>query len=261
MCPFISTGVPEASLLRFRLEQMHLGSLEKWFLPLPKMGARSLSVLSEHLEAGGFTVHLGRGAEKLVVTKGSLRISVDGHLGLASSNGDMLDSLGPAIPKLMEAGKRSSASESMDVSTLYLSYRRSKGSTLLRILPRLESLRTWTCLRSEGLSGLTVDEAAALKRALVRADRASTLSCVTATPRDGSSPFQVGGRMHFRSVLRVSEFLSSLSTIGQVGSGSAFLPRDSVVEVRGPLVQGRVTAGELGEWCLIQPETIGDRNL
>lgn len=247
-------------MLRFRLEQLYLASLDKWFLPLPKMGGRPLSVLSEHLESGGFRVRRRSGTDKLMATRGSFRISVDGRLGLASSGGDMLDALGPAIPKLLESGK-GSVSSSKDVSALYVSSRRSRGRTLLQLLPRLESLRTWTCLRREGLSGLTADEAVALKSALRFAPPGGTLTCVTVTPRGGSSPFQVGPRMFFRSVLPVTDFLSSLRTMGSVGSDSAFAPRDSVIEVKGPPVQGRVTAGELGEWCLAQPGTRGDRNL
>ncbi len=244
------SGLP---LLRFKLEQLHLQSLERWFLPLPKLGKGSLSVLSEHLEKGGFGVRRGGGQAKLLATKGSMRISVDGKLGLASSGGDMLDVVGPAIPKLIETGGRETISGPMDVSSLYFSVRRSRGLTRLQVFPRLESLRTWTSLRGEGLCGLTPDEAAALKSALGGADPAGTVACVTASPRDGSSPFQVGAKVYFRSELPLGEFLSSLRVMGSGGSDSSFLPRDSVVEVRGTPVQGRAAAAELGEWCLVRP--------
>src|SRR5712692_6734347 len=88
-------------MLRFRLHPVHVPSLGRHFLPLPKLADAHLAILSSHLEARGFSVRLGGSKGKLVAVKGTQRIAIDGALGLASSSTDMLDALAPAIPDLL----------------------------------------------------------------------------------------------------------------------------------------------------------------
>lgn len=236
-------------MLRFRLEPLYVPSLERHFLPLPKLGASQLALLSAHLEAKGFRVRLGRGPSRRIATRRSQRIAIDGKLGLASSGTDMLDAVGPAIPELLAS--RSNSPLKADITALYLSLRSSGSSSRLRFFPRLESLRIWTCLRKDGLCGLTPDEHSALKGVLKNATSTSKVECVTAWPTEASSSFQVGGKVYFRSLLPVSEFLSSLRTIGSRADSASYLPRDSAIELQDCEVDARLSLDDLGEWCCV----------
>jgi hypothetical protein len=240
------------ALLKFRLQQLHVPSLGKYFLPLPKLTDAQLRLLTAHLERRGFGVRLGSGPSKRVARKGAQRIAIDGALGLAASAADVLDALAPAIPALLSLQREGSGKASADAAALYFSLKRSGASTELQLFPRLESLRTWSCLRRDGLCGLTPDEAVVLKRVLGRASSSSQLECVTANPRQGSGAFQVGRRLYYKSTVPVAEFLNSLRTIDSSGADSAsYLPRDSVILLRGVRVRTGVPPAELGEWCFV----------
>jgi hypothetical protein len=239
------------TMLPFRLHQLHVPSLGRYFLPLPKLTGPQLTILVAHLEARGFNVRIGGGPSKRVALRGTQRISIDGELGLASSASDMLDAAAPAIPEILAAARAGSGSKTrQDMADRYLSLKRSGTSTELQLFPRLESLRTWTCLRRDGLCGLAPDEAAMLRHVLGRASSASRVECVTATPRRGSRRLQVGRNLYFESAVPVSEFLSSLRTIdsGQADSAS-YLPRDSVLALPVVRLDTSLAADELGEWC------------
>jgi hypothetical protein len=237
-------------MLRFRLYQVHVPSLHRYFLPLPKLTDAQLTVLTAHLEGRGFNVRIGSGPSKRIALKGTQRISIDGQLGLAGSGADMLDALAPAIPGILAAPRGGGNETRRDMAERYFSLKRSGTSTELQLFPRLESLRTWTCLRRDGLCGLTPDEAAVLKRVLGRASSASRVKCVTAKPRPGSRRLQVGRKLYYESAISVFEFLSSLRTIdsGQADSAS-YLPRNSVFALPRVQLDTRLTADELGEWC------------
>jgi hypothetical protein len=239
-------------LLRFQLLQLYVPSIDRYFLLLPKLTDAQLRLLSAHLEGRGFGVRLGGRPSKRIAQKGAQRIAVDGALGLAASAADMLDALAPAVPPLLSLRRQEEASiADVDVAALYFSMKRSGASTELQLFPRMESLRTWSCLRRDGLCGLAPDEAAVLKNLLGRASRSSQLECVTAKPRQGSSAFQVGRNLYYRSTVPVAEFLDSLRTIDSGGADSAsYLPRDSVISLPGVRVDTHVPPAELGEWCL-----------
>jgi hypothetical protein len=240
------------ALLKFQLQQLHVPSLGRYFLPLPKLTDAQLRLLSAHLERRGFGVRLGSGPSKRVALKGAQRIAIDGALGLAASAADVLDALAPAIPPLLSLPRQPSGKARADVAALYFSLKRSGASTELQLFPRLESLRTWSCLRRDGLCGLTPDEAAVLKHFLGRASSSSQLECVTAKPRQGSVAFQVGRRLYYKSTMPVAEFLNSLRTIDSGGADSAsYLPRGSVILLPGVRVDTRVPPAELGEWCFV----------
>jgi hypothetical protein len=192
------------------------------------------------------------GLSRLVAHKGVRRITIDGALGLAGSGEDVLDALAPAIPGLLASRTRGAASAGADIGALYFSLKQSGASAELQLFPRMEALRTWTCLRRDGLCGLTPDEAAVLKHLLAKASGASRLECVTAKPRKGSKALQIGRNLLYKSTIPVAEFLSSLATIDSDGASSAcYLPRDSVMGLSGVSVDKRITADELGEWCYL----------
>lgn len=241
-------------MLRFRLRQLHLETTGRYLLPLPKLGAARLAGLSSHLEEKGFEVRAG--GRRLVALKAGRRISVDGRLGLATSQEDMLDAIAPAVPAMLASARESRQEE--DVSSLYFSLKRSRGSTELQFFPRMESSRTWTCLRKEGLCGLTPDEEVALRRGLGSAPPSWLVDCVTDNPREGSTPLQVGRRLYYRSSLPVTEFLSSLKTIDSDGKAPvSYVPRNSVFRMPEVRSRPRVLSPELGEWCLVTAEQKG----
>jgi hypothetical protein len=239
-------------LLRFQLQQLHVPSLGRYFLPLPKLTDLQLGLLSAHLEGRGFSVRLGSGPGKRIALKGTQRIAIDGGLGLAGSGDDVLDALAPAVPELLASPRERTGKIASDGAARYFSLKRSGASVELQIFPRLESLRTWTCLRKDGMCGLTPDEAAVLKHLLGRASRSSQVGCVTARPRQGSKPLQAGRNVYYKSVVPVPEFLSSLRTAGSGRADSAsYLPRDSVMELPGARIDARLRMDELGEWCYL----------
>jgi len=235
-------------LLRFELRQLYVPSLDKYFLPLPKLTDAQVMLLASHLEARGFAVRPGMGPRTRVATRGAQRISIDGALGLASSAADVLDALAPPIPALLALGSREGGRA--DVAALYLSLKRSGPSVELQFFPRMESLRTWSCLRKDGLCALTPDEAVVLKHVLGRASVSSRIECVTAKPRQGSVPLQLGRKLYYKSSVPVAEFLDSLGTIDSDDANSAsYLPRDSVFSLPGVRVDPHISSAELGEWC------------
>jgi hypothetical protein len=238
-------------LLRFQLQQLHVPSLGRYFLPLPKLTDAQLRLLSAHLEGRGFSVRPGSGPSKRIALKGAQRFALDGALGLAASASDVLDALAPAIPATLSLPRQPSGGASADAA-LYFSLKRSGASTELQLFPRMESLRTWSCLRMDGLCGLTPDEAAVLNHLLGRASGSSQLECVTAKPREGSSAFQVGRRLYYQSTMPVAEFLNSLRTIDSGAADSAsYLPRGSVISLLGVRVDTQVPPADLGEWCFV----------
>jgi hypothetical protein len=239
-------------LLKFRLQQLHVPSLGRYFLPLPKLTGAQLGLLSAHLERRGFSVRPGSGPSKRVALKGAQRIALDGALGLAASSSDVLDALAPAIPATLSLPRQESGRAGADAAALYFSLKRSGASTELQFFPRMESLRTWSCMRRDGLCGLTPDEAAVLKHLLGRASGYSQLECVTAKPRQGSSAFQVGRKLYYKSTMPIAEFLDSLRTIDSGDADSAsYLPRDSVISLPGVRVDTHVPTVDLGEWCFV----------
>src|SRR5438132_3058076 len=160
-------------MLRFLLHPVHVPSLGRHFLPLPKLADSQLAFLSSHLQARGFSVRRGSRRSRLVAVKGTQRVAIDGALGLASSGADMLDALAPAIPDLLASPGAAGVRLTADVAGRYFSLKRSGTSAKLQLFPRLESLSTWTCLRKDGLSGLTPDEATVLKHLFRRAPTGS----------------------------------------------------------------------------------------
>jgi hypothetical protein len=234
-------------VLRFALHQLHIQSLGRYYLPLPKLTEAQLKQLSAHLEARGFSVRPGSGSGRRVAVRGHERIAIDGTLGLAGSGADLLDALAPAVPGILASPRGDTGG-----AARYYSLKRTGAAAVLQFFPRLESLRVWTYLRREGTCGLTPDEAAVLRHLLGKASGSSQIRCVTATPKMGSRPLQVGRRVYYESDLPVREFLASLRTIDSGERGSAsYLPRGSVLEVPGVRVDTSPAVEEVGEWCYL----------
>jgi hypothetical protein len=187
----------------------------------------------------------------------------------------MLDAIAPAIPEMLampvmesqrggrrggDAGDRHEEASAIvgavggrSICERYLTLKKVSGDSVqLQFFPRLESSRTWDCLRKDGLSGLTPDEAAVLDYVLGSVPGTERVSCVTAKPREASSSLQVGGNLYYRSCIPVSEFLSSLRTVATQGlaDSAAYLPRDSILVL--PRIESRaeIPADVPGEWCL-----------
>jgi hypothetical protein len=237
-------------LLRFRLMQVYVPSMGRYLLPLPKLTDAQMAILTAHLEGRGFDVRRASGPRRRIAVKVSQRIAIDGALGLATSAADVLDALAPAVPALLATRGPATNRTNEDASALYFSIKRSGASAELQFFPRMESLRTWSCLRKDGLCGLTPDEAAVLKRLLGSSPGSSQVECVTAMPREGSRALQEGRRLYYRSTMPVGEFLHSLRTIDSGGADNAsYLPRDSVISLPGVRVEARIPPGKLGEWC------------
>jgi hypothetical protein len=239
-------------MLRFTLHQLYVPSLGKYLLPLPKLRPEQLTLLSAHLEGRGFEVRPGGRRGRQLARKGAQRISIDGALGLAASGEDMLDALAPAVPSLLACGNPGGGVTGP--SACYFSLKGYGGSAKVQLSPRVESLTTWTCLRRDGLCGLTPDEATVLGRLLARAPRSFRVDCVTSKPKQGSKGLQVGRNVYYRSSVPAADFLSSLRTIDTGAEGTdccTYLPRDSVIALRGLRVDMNDVAKELGEWCYL----------
>ena len=229
-------------MLRFELFQLYLPSSGRFFLPLPKLTTVQTEFLAEHLEERGFEIRrLGR--KKRTATKGTRRIAIDGSAGVAKSNVDLWDPLGPAIPRLLKLPRERPSSSTR---SLYFELKRSEWSAEIQFFPRLESLGNWTGLREAGLCGLTPDAALVIRRLLEDAGDAE-VDCVSAIPRHGSIPSQIGRSHFYRSKLPATEFLSSLRDMVFNPTGDAYLPRASVVKL--DQVRPRFDADELGQWC------------
>jgi hypothetical protein len=236
-------------LLRFRLDQVCVSSLGRYFLPLPKMGARQLDIIGSHLAERGFRVHHEGG--KLTALKGRSRITVNGRLGLAASSADMLDAIGPAIPRVI-GSRGDDMDETRDVSSFYFSTKRKSSGRAgaVHFFPRIESSSNWMSLRKEGLAGLTPDESAALSCAAVAGGVTKDLvPCVTESPRDGSVPLQLGRRMFYKSSLPTDDFLDSLRVLGSSPRPPVtYLPKDSILSFASLGPEPRVPRRVLGEW-------------
>ncbi len=233
-------------MLRFELHQLYVPSLDRFFLPLPKLTVAQTAFLAEHLEERGFEIRQSS-QTRLSARKDAERMAVDGWVGIAKSRTDLLDPLGPAIPRLLRFPRETLLSRA---SASYFELKRSNRVTEVQLFPRLESLGTWTGLRADGLCGLTPDEALVLRR-LLEDERSTEIDCVSANPRQTSTPSQVRGRRFYRSRVPAKEFLASLRDIGLNPNGDIYLPRGSTIRLS--RAGSDLNVDELGEWCYACP--------
>ncbi len=232
-------------MLRFQLSQLCLPSQGRFFIPLPKLSRAQISLVSEGLVKRGFHVRTGSGNGRRLALKGGQRIAIDGRLGLASSSQDMLDVLAPMIPSILASCK----GDDSDVAARYFALKTSDSGFELQLFPRMESLGIWTGLRKEGLCGLTADEFFVLKHVVGRSSNSSRIQCISDRPSRDSRLLQFGRHVYYETTMPPRSFLSSLRTIDPDSNGSAYLPRDSIIRLRGTAEDVHVSASQLGEWC------------
>jgi hypothetical protein len=231
-------------LLLFKFHQIELHG--RWFVLLPKLTHSQLETLAERLRGLGFKT---AGQDPLRATKDRTRIVLE-RRGLCSSNRDLLDVLAPAIPSILETG-----TEAVSLRELCGAYFRIKtegGSTVLSLLPRLESSSTWDALRVSGSCGLTPDEKAVYSFLVSRPGIRSRI--LTNYPSDECSVRMIGRKQYYSCSVEGPEASFNLCEVGVAKSRSAYLPRDSIIRFS-PFVLGEgslrsVLAG-LGEWCFL----------
>jgi hypothetical protein len=229
-------------LPKFELHQIRLESVDRYYLPLPKLTAGQLSDLGSRLSRNGLSVrtvagerlHAGGGHRSLVVARS----------GLAWSGSELLDALAPAVPDLL------SHRRAEEPSNPYYAAKRIDGGFEVQFFLRMEGLRLWTALRSEGECGLTPDEKVVASRLLLGSDR--PIECVTDYPTDDGSLLRVGRRQYFRSLVSPEELVDRLRTTSSASSRNCYLPRSSVVRLNARVLPACPAPEELGEWCYVE---------
>ena len=211
-------------LLRFELRQIFLESLDRYFLPLPKLTSEQMRALRGRLESSGFSVKVDGGRLR-AKSRGSGSIIV-ALSGLAWSGGEMLDEIAPAVPDLLRFPRAVRGR-----THIFAAKSLQGGGLEVQFFPRMESLRLWMALRRAGESGLTPDEKVAVSRApLLDGDQA--VECVSDYPTDGCSVLQVGTMQYYRSSVPAGEFVSNLRTISSSSPRNCYLPRTSVIRLK-----------------------------
>jgi len=230
-------------MLRFSLHQLELEALGRFFVPLPKLSSAQALFLEQRMVERGFSV---RAANRAIGRKGGPQVTIE-LSGLAWSNGDLLDAIGPAIPELLSFPKETSSADP------YFVMKRSPGSCELQFFPRMESGRIWSALRAEGKCGLTPDEGLMVRRQLKGVNNLT--NCVSGNPRSGSSRIQIGRTPYYESALPGDVLASSLRVIDSNPAGNAYLPKSATLKFDGGVrFPESPVDNDLGEWCyLVSP--------
>ena len=229
-------------MLRFSLRQVELKALGRFCVPLPKLTAAQGRFLARHMEERGLGV---RARNRPASKRGGQRVTLE-PAGLAWSDGDLLDAIGPAIPELLSFPKEESRVNP------YFAVKRSPTSSHAQLFPRMEAGRTWSALRADGACGLTPDEGSMIRQ-LLRGVGGET-QCVSGRPREGSSRTQVGKAQYFQSTLPVAELASSLRIMELNPAGDAYLPKSATLRFETGMLSAPPMDGGLGEWCyLVSP--------
>ena len=196
----------------------------------------------------------GQGPGRCVAQRGEQRIAVDGWSGLASSSYDVLDALAPVIPAPpVSRGEGRGTGWWWCRGEIPLVEAVQGWPRTPVLSPGRVPFRTWTCLRRDGLCGLTPDEAMVFRRALGRASRVSRVAALTRTPRGTArdrSRSDEGSTTGPRSLSRNSSPLSGRSAIIQRPQAS-YLPGTRSLRLSRTRVDTRISTEELGEWCRI----------
>ena len=234
-------------MLPYRVHQIHLQGLDRYYLPLPKLNTSQLRYLSQNLRDRGFRVRVG--PRLLRASADSINLSVD-PAGLSWSSKEVLDAITPAIPRLLAFPKETAAAGLLDKHLLYFRAKRVRGRKYdVHLFTRMESLHTWTELRKEGLSGLTPDEKKVIGSLLASAEGA--VQCVTDYVSENSSPVQFDRRQYYRSTIPVAEFLSTLRTVSEYSRRNSYLPRESILRVTLDKTAAQPSLEGLDEWCYV----------
>jgi len=226
-------------LLRFEVHELHLESMGRYFLPLPKLSTAQLEFLAQHLRQRGFSVSPGT---RLHARRGSNRISID-RVGLAWSSEALLDAIAPAVPGLLGLPRGPVPTNP------YLEAKKVRGGFAVRLFMRMESSSIWARLRGSGKCGLTPDEGLVIQEVLRVAE--GEVECVTDYPTEGCSPFQVGRRAYYDSRVPIDQFVANLRTVSSVSPKNCYLPRRSTLMVHTASKISDSLPAELGEWCFL----------
>lgn len=226
-------------MLKFEVRQLYLESVNRYYLPLPKMTRSQMGALAGRLRSLGIST-VSRGG-RITGDDAGTKVSITSS-GLASSSEDMLDALLPAVPSLLHFPR-----ERVPVNP-YLLTKPTRTGLEIQFFPRMEGLRLWKELRTSGECGLTPDEKAVASRVLAPARQ--NLECITDYPTDGCSVVQFGTRQYYLSSIPAREFADRLRTTSTTSSKNSYLPRSSVIR----LEEGRLpelSPDDLGEWCYL----------
>ncbi|MDA4122782.1 MAG: hypothetical protein OK456_06340 [Thaumarchaeota archaeon] len=234
-------------MLLYRVHQIHLEGLDRYYLPLPKLNTSQLSYLSQNLQNRGFRVKVG--PRLLRASASSINLSVDPG-GLSWSSKEVLDAITPAIPRLLAFPRETVAGGPLDKHLLYFRAKRVRGRKYdVHLFTRMESLHTWTELRKEGLCGLTPDEKKVIGSLLASAE--GTVECLTDYVSEDSSPVQFERRQYYRSTIPVAEFLSTLRSVSEASKRNSYLPRESILRVTLDETTAQPSLDGLDEWCYL----------
>jgi hypothetical protein len=213
---------------------------------------KQLLPLIVHLESNGFSVVTsGDGGWWVIRARAAgQRLTVDGAVGLAWSNMDLLDVIAPCVPELLRIERKAK----MTSNPFFLT--KTRGEVYhVQLLPRLETRRTWKELRRTGGSGLTPDEHRIV--CMLLEHTRGRVDAVTDFPVEDSKVFRVGRRSYFRSQLETDEFVRTLGSLETAATTTrrSFLPISSILVLRQFVPpserQLRDVFDELGEWCFL----------
>lgn len=230
-------------MLQFEVHQLQLAG--RHYLLLPKLNPGQMGLLRERFRNIGYGVTYD-GHLKARSREGVVHIDPS---GLCWSGSDPADAVLPAVPSLLALPKETTTARAL-ARLYYAGVGRRRSLQEYRLLPRIESGPPWAKLRSLGYCGLAPDEHLLASAMLRRSGCRNSL--LTDFPVEGSAVRRYGRRNYFVSDLPPSEASSSLRAIGDSKTRNAYLPRDGVLRLAGPLLRPAELSGvfeELGEWC------------
>lgn len=218
---------------------------------LPKLNLNQMAMIETRLVSLGYSV--ARSDKMKAVKKGStVRVAPE---GLARSNEDLADLLGPIVPKLLESPKGEMPLKSL--AGLYYAIQKGPDGAVVRVSPRFESSSLWDELRAGDLCGLTPDEQAVYQFLLERSEGKCTI--LTDYPSDDCKVRRIGRRQFYESRITTREAGSCLRLVGQRGVHNGYLPRSSLFSLELVRPSGseelRILFQGLGEWCFFLPST------
>jgi hypothetical protein len=234
-------------MIRYEPIQLNLGGTE--YLLLPKLIPPQLEILSRRLSKIGLKV---TGGPTLTGRRPGQTIRISPS-GLCWSNRDLLDSVVPTIPDLLDVKKQ--PARASDVARLYFRASRVGRTVTLRFLLRIESGLLWTKLRRDDACGISPDEHSVITSIL----SANSGGCemVTDFPVEGSRVRVIGTKQYYASLLSCSGIASTLRSASGRQERNSYLTESGTVVLdsvkrHAPHELLRVLKG-LGEWCYFDP--------
>jgi hypothetical protein len=231
----------------FRVHELAI--VGRHYILLPKLNNAQMEALAKRLTESGFLV---RRSNEISATSAKGVIHVDPR-GFCWSVFDPGDEVLPLIPDLLSTSKETRPVG--ELSGLYYMVAKSKGKTVLRLSPRVESMTLWKALRASGECGLTPDERAVVAFLMEKTN--GVCRVVTDYPTDGSTLRIYGKRRYYESSLVPSEVESTLRSVVQRAYRNSYVPRNGALVLDSFLLPSRDELihlfGDLGEWCYFEP--------